>query len=366
MVVGLPISGVYLEREKYFSQNNNETVKIIFMLRRDNMKNILVTGAAGFIGFHLAESLSKTPAKITIIDNLSRGKSDTVFENLISKGNVRYIQADMTATDYYAQLDNSYDEIYHLAAVNGTKYFYEKPQEVLRVNILSLMHLLEWINADRCGKFLFTSSSEAYAGTIRAFPNAEKMLVPTKEDVPLCIDDVFNERYSYGGSKLAGELLTINYLRARKVPFSIVRYHNVYGPRMGVEHVIPEFCRRIYNKQNPFDIFGGDDTRAFCYIADAVAGTMQVMKSDSASGQIVHIGNSSEEIKIEELAKKIIHIANLDVKLNVQPSRAGSVSRRCPDIQKIKDLTGYSPKTLLDEGLKLTLEWYLDFFKGMG
>jgi len=327
------------------------------------MKKILITGAAGFIGFHLAEYLSETPAEITVIDNLSRGREDSAFECLIQRKNVRYINADLTAADYYAQLDNYYDEIYHLAAVNGTKYFYEKPQEVLRVNILSLLFLLEWVRSDNCGKFLFTSSSEAYAGTISAFPEAEKTLVPTKEDIPLCIDDVFNERYSYGGSKLAGELLTINYMRSRKVPFSIVRYHNVYGPRMGFEHVIPEFCQRIYSEKNPFDIFGGEDTRAFCYISDAVAATKLVMESQLCNGQIIHIGNSGEEVRIAVLAGKMIRIANFDTKLNLQPSRPGSVSRRCPDTRKLNSLTGFVPGVSLDEGLKLTLAWYLDYFR---
>jgi len=326
------------------------------------MKNILITGAAGFIGFHLANSFYDKPVKVTVIDNLSRGKADEEFKKFINGKNIRYLQVDMTTTDYFTQLDNYYDEIYHLAAVNGTKYFYEKPQEVLRVNILSLIYLLEWISSDRCGKFLFTSSSEAYAGTIRAFPEGEKRYVPTKEDIPLCIDNVFNERYSYGGSKLAGELLTINYARSKKIPFSIVRYHNIYGPRMGFEHVIPEFSQRIYKKQNPFDIFGGDDTRAFCYITDAVAGTKMVMESKQCNGQVIHIGNNLEEIKIEELAKKMISICNLDTVLNIQPSKIGSVSRRCPDIQRINELTGYIPKVPLDEGLKHTISWYLDYF----
>ena len=326
------------------------------------MKNILVTGAAGFIGFHLAESLSKTSSKVTIIDNLSRGKSDSAFLDLTNRKNVRYIQADLTETDYYAQLDEYYDEIYHLAAINGTKYFYEKPQEVLRVNILSLLHLLEWIKDDRCGKFLFTSSSEAYAGTIRAFPDADKLL-PTKEDIPLCIDDVFNERYSYGGSKLTGELLTINYMRNKKSPYTIVRYHNVYGPRMGFEHVVPEFCQRIYNKQNPFDIFGGNDTRAFCYVTDAIDATIMVMENSGCDGHIIHIGNSNEEVKITDLAQRIIRIGNIETKLNIQPSRVGSVSRRCPDTQKLNTLTGYIPKVSLDKGLKCTLDWYLDYFR---
>ena len=327
------------------------------------MKNILVTGAAGFIGFHLAQYLSETSAKITVIDNLSRGKADASFSELINKNNVRYIHADLTNIDYYNKLDTYYDEIYHLAAVNGTKYFYEKPQEVLRVNILALIFLLEWINNNNCGKFLFTSSSEAYAGTIRKFPEAEKYYLPTKEDIPLSIDDVFNERYSYGGSKLIGELLTINYLRSKKISFSIVRYHNVYGPRMGFEHVIPEFCRRIFDKKDPFDIFGGNDTRAFCYISDAIKATKMVMESNECNGNVFHVGNSNEEILIIDLAKKLINISGINTNLNIQSSKQGSVLRRCPDIGKLFKFTGFSPKVSLDEGLKLIYNWYINYFK---
>ena len=329
------------------------------------MKSILITGAAGFIGFHLAKSLSEASVEVTVIDNLSRGMSDEEFSDLVNKENVRFVQADMTETSYCSLLDERYDEIYHLAAVNGTRYFYEKPEEVLRVNILSLMHILQWIDQNRCGKFLFTSSSEAYAGTVRAFPSAERALVPTKEDVPLCIDDVFNERYSYGGSKIAGELLTINYMRSKKIPFSIVRYHNIYGPRMGLEHVIPEFCKRIYDKQSPFNVFGGEDTRAFCYISDAVTATRMVMEKKECNGHIVHIGNSAEEIKIAELAKKMIGISNFSTALNIMPSREGSVPRRCPDTQKLTMLTGYKPLVPLDEGLKLTFDWYLSYFNNI-
>jgi len=349
---------MYWEKEKFSSESES-----LYTAKKDyDMKNILITGAAGFIGYHLARLLCEMPVRITVIDNLSRGKSDEDFASLINKKNVTYIQADMTDARYLAQLDGHYDEIYHLAAINGTKHFYERPQEVLRVNILSLLFLLEWVDSVNCGKFLFTSSSEAYAGTIRAFPDAEKTLIPTKEEVPLCIDNVFNERYSYGGSKLVGELLTINYMRCKKVPFTIVRYHNVYGPRMGFEHVIPEFSRRIFDKEDPFDVFGGEDTRAFCYITDAVDATTAVMKSEQCDGQVIHIGNSNEEIVIEELARKMINISNLNVPLNIHPTREGSVSRRCPDTSKLSALTGYSPLVSLDEGLHYTMDWYMEYY----
>lgn len=326
------------------------------------MKKVLVTGGAGFIGYHLANYLSGFPYEVTIIDNLSRGKMDDEFKALVSKDNVIYINGDLTDKDCYGLLPGRYDYIYHLAAINGTRYFYEKPQEVLRVNILALMNLLLWIDGTKCGKLVFTSSSEAYAGTIRSFSDC-RGFIPTKEDIPLAIDDVFNARYSYGGSKLIGELLTINFCRAKEVPFSIVRYHNIYGPRMGFEHVIPEFCGRIYKKESPFDIFGGDETRAFCYVSDGVRATKMVMETSECNGEIFHIGNSTEEIRIEDMAEKLFGIAGFESPIRKNLAPEGSVSRRCPDTSKLNRYIGYEPEVDLNKGLSLTYSWYMNAFE---
>ncbi len=328
-------------------------------------KNILVTGGAGFVAFYLAKFLAdNTTDKVTVIDNLSRGRHDAEFSEFLTKPNVRFIEADMTNTIFYSQLDNHYDEIYHLAAINGTKYFYEKPQEVLRVNILSLMNLLEWSTPENTGKLVFTSSSEAYAGTVKCF-GEYKNFMPSKEDIPLTIDDVFNARFSYGGSKLIGELLTVNYLRTKKVPFSIIRYHNIYAGRMGFEHVLPEFCKRIANKENPFKIFGGTETRAFCYVDDAVEATVAVMRSEKCNTEVIHVGNSKEEITIKELAEKLFTVADYKCDFDIQPAPEGSVNRRCPDTTKLKELTGFEAKINLKEGLKKTLDWYLKKYTEM-
>lgn len=328
------------------------------------MKKTLITGAAGFIGFHLSRSLQKENSYLTLIDNFTRNSMDEDFEKLIKQKNVRFINADLAKKDYYSELDEYYDEIYHLAAINGTKYFYEMPYEVLRVNLLTLINLLEWISENNAGKFIFTSSSEVYAGTITEFGNKFDF-IPTNEKIPLCIDNVFNERFSYGGSKIAGELLTINYFRRVNMPYSIIRYHNIYGPRMGFEHVVPEFCKRIYDKCDPFELFGGDETRAFCYITDCVDATIKTMRSKKTDNEIVHIGNDTEEVRIIDLAKLILCISNSKVQLKINKAPSGSVKRRCPDISKIKILSGYNPKVGLNQGLMLTLDWYLKKYREM-
>lgn len=320
------------------------------------IKKILVTGGAGFIGLHLAKHLASKNYNVAIADNLFRGKLDTELRDLIGQKKVSFIKCDLTYPKELKKLDNDYEHVYHLAAINGTRYFYEIPHIVLKVNILSVINILEWFlnNKKNDKKIMFMSSSETYAGTIRKF-GAE---IPTKEDIPLTIDDVKNERWSYGGSKIVGELFFVNYAKQYKFNMSIVRYHNIYGPRMGHEHVIPQFCQRILRKEDPFKILGSNETRAFCYIDDAVKATQMVMESNKTNGEIIHIGNDKEEIKIIDLAKIMFEISGFRPKLELKPALEGSVMRRCPSIDKLRRLTGFGPKVSLKEGLKKTFEWY--------
>ena len=323
------------------------------------MRRIIVTGGSGFIGYHLAADLAlDVENEVTIIDNHARGTADEMFNELISRDNVIFLKEDLTSKNFYAKLGGRYDEIYHLAAINGTKNFYNRPYEVLRVGILSLMNLLEWCNEENCGSFLFSSSSEAYAGAVNNFLNYRADYIPSAENIPLVIDDVMNPRWSYGGSKISGELLTINYCRTFKVPFKIVRYHNVYGVRMGYDHVLPEFFKRIYEKINPFPIYGGNETRAFCAVEDAVKATESVMRSEKCNGEIIHIGNSSREIKIIDLLKLVFDIADYHPQIEIYPAPEGCVMRRCPNTDKLFNLTGFKAEMTLESSLPKMFEWY--------
>ncbi len=321
------------------------------------MRRIIVTDGGGFIGYHLADYLSRqADTQITIIDNHSRGTADEMFSKLAARENVIALNEDMTQKNFYGKLSGRYDEIYHLAAINGTKNFYEQPYEVLRVNLLSLINILEWCTVENCGAFLFSSSSETYAGTINRFPTEK--FIPSAENIPLTVDDVFNPRWSYGGSKIAGELLTINYCRSRGVPFKIVRYHNVYGVRMGFDHVLPEFFKRVHDKVNPFPIFGGQETRAFCAVEDAVRATEVVMLSDRCTDEIIHVGNGTQEIKILDLLALVFDIANFYPAVEVHEAPQGSVMRRCPDTRKLFSLTGFEARITLEESLPKMYHWY--------
>ena len=324
------------------------------------MKKILITGGAGFIGYHLAKHLlADDKNRLVLVDNLQRGRMDEELKALLANERVKFIEADLTDSMFYKSLDTNFDQAYHLAAINGTKNFYAIPQEVLRINTLTLVYLLEWIKKlPKKTKLCFTSSNEAYAGALASF---NQLPIPTPENVPLVVSDTYNARWTYGATKLVGELFVIFYAKACDLPAVIVRPHNFYGPRAGHDHVIPEFSRRIMDKVDPFPIDGADDTRTCCYITDAVQAMQILMDSkntDSQPIETVHIG-ATNEISMIDLAEKLFTIADWHPKkLDIKESPAGSVKRRLADINKIKKLTGWQPATTLQDGLKITYEWY--------
>lgn len=325
------------------------------------MKRILITGGAGFIGYHLAAHLLKQEDnQLVLVDNLQRGKMDKDFKELLKNPRVKFMRADLTDPKFYNKLEKDYfGHVYHLAAVNGTKYFYEIPEKVLRINTLSLIYILDWIAGQKKKpKLCFTSSSEAYAGALEAFG---KLPLPTPENVPLVISDSYNPRWSYGGSKLIGELFVINYAKAYDFPAVIVRPYNFYGPRAGYEHVAPEFCLRVVNKVDPFTIYGAEETRTFCYIEDAVEAMQMLMDSKATDCQpieTVHIGDD-KEITMKALAEELFDVVGWKPSgFDIKPSPKGSVKRRLSDVSKIKKLIGWTHKTSISEGLAKTYEWY--------
>jgi nucleoside-diphosphate-sugar epimerase len=317
------------------------------------MKRVLITGGLGSIGFPLAKKLSEQ-YEITIADNMVRGRIDSEVKELLTKKNVKFVKMDITDRKQFRKLRGDYDYVYHLAAINGTKNFYERPVDVLRVGVLGTLNVLDWFK-DRKGKILFSSSNEAYASWI----TLNEGPIPTPERVPLCIDNIFNKRWSYGAGKIIGEVLFANYGMTYGFPYTIVRYHNSYGPRMGKDHVIPQFIDRIKSHEEPFKIFGADETRSFCYIDDTIRATQMVMESPHTNGEIVHIGNDEEEISMVDLAKMMFDLLNYTPKkLDIKEAPEGCVKRRCPDLTKITRLVGYTPSIGLEEGLIKTIHWY--------
>jgi len=318
------------------------------------MRRILIFGGAGFIGYHLARRLADDAGEaVTLVDDLSRGRRDGELETLLARPNVRLIQSDLTDRAALAALPRAWDQVYMLAAVVGVRHAMQGPARVIRVNALAILNVLEWLTPE-AGRLFFASTSEAYAGGV----SLGHIPVPTPETVPLTISDITNPRFAYAASKLLGEAAVIHGATERGVPFVIGRFHNVYGPRMGADHVISELCLRALDGRDPFAVYGTEQRRAFCHVADAVDAITGLMDAERAAGQIVNVGNDTEETVIGDLAGLILRLAGVSPRVERHVAPPGSVDRRCPDLTRLRSLTGFVPKVSLEAGVAETLAWY--------
>ena len=323
------------------------------------MKKVFILGGAGFIGYNITKYLAENKDyDITIGDNFFRGQMDEDLSALVKTHNIKVIEGDFTNSATFLQLEEDYDYFYMLASVVGVNNTLEIPHEIIRINTALIFNSLEWLKQSKVKKVLFTSTSECYAGTIDQFGYS----IPTPEDIPLCIAEIGHPRFTYAVTKMLGESGFLNYSRKCDFECTIIRYHNVYGPRMGFKHVIPHLAQRFLDNENPFKVYGHDQTRAFCYITDAVEGTVLAMESEKSNGEIYHIG-TMEEITIEKLIKDTGSLFDYNGVYVNAPTYPGSVARRCPDTTKAETQLGYQPKIGFEEGLRLTIDWYKDFFK---
>ncbi|HEX6210083.1 MAG TPA: NAD-dependent epimerase/dehydratase family protein [Methylomirabilota bacterium] len=317
------------------------------------MARVLVLGGAGFIGYHLAVRLADEGHALTLVDDLSRGRADAALAALCARPGVRFVEADLTMPGALHVLSRDWDQVYMLAAVVGVRNVERDPARVLRTNTLALQQVLDWLPA--AGETLFFSStSEVYAGSV-ALGLAG---VPTGEDVALTIPDAGAPRTAYALSKILGEAAVIHAGRARGLRWVIGRYHNVYGPRMGADHVIPELALRAIRREDPFRLYGARQRRAFCHVADAVDATLSLASTEAARGRVVNIGNDAEETVIEDLAELVLRRAGYRPAIERVPAPAGSPERRCPDLRRLRALTGLAPKVSLETGLAETFDWY--------
>ncbi len=316
-----------------------------------NSKSYLVTGGVGFLGSVIARRLLTEGHAVRILDNEWRGNVRRIAD--ISDG-VEFIRADIRDSDAVDRAVAGMDGVCHLAYVNGTQFFYSQPGLVLDVAVRGVMNVIDSCIRHGVGELLLASSSEVYQSPPK---------IPTNETVPLVVPDPLNPRYSYGGGKIINELMALHCGREHFEKVVIFRPHNVYGPDMGWEHVIPQFVIRMKRQLEqtgtiPFPIQGdGSETRAFNFIDDFVEGFAVLLDQGEHRG-IYHIG-TPEETAIAEVVREIAGYFGRDVEIIPGDLREGSVTRRCPDISKLAVL-GYSPRVSLHEGIALTAKWYDD------
>lgn len=306
-----------------------------------NKKTFLVTGGTGFIGRNIVNLLLKKNYKILVLDDGSRG----VFNKTINK-NIKYIKGDIREKKLLYKCLKKVDAVIHLAYINGTRYFYEKPDVILDVAIKGLINVFDGCKKYKIKELYLASSSEVYQTPLK---------IPTDENEMLKIPDIYNPRYSYGGGKILTELMGINYGKKFFKKLIIFRPHNVYGPNMGNEHVIPEFIKKMKSIKNKnFKIQGsGNEIRSFIYIEDFI-NAFDLILHKGKHLNIYNIG-TNEKIKIKELAKKIAKIINKKIIVRKSPLKEGGTKIRVPNIKKIKML-GFKTKFTLNNGLNKILK----------
>lgn len=316
-------------------------------------KRYLITGGTGFIGSAITKKLVHRGENVRVLDNDFRGSKSRLED--INK-DFEFIKGDIRNPRVVEKACRGVDIVVHLAFVNGTEFFYTKPDLVLDVGVKGIVNVVDACIKNNIDNLVVASSSEVYQ---------TPSIVPTPEDVPMIIPDPLNPRYSYAGGKIISELIAVNFGRKYFNRVTIFRPHNVYGPDMGWEHVIPQLSLRMKEliEKNEdkglidFPIQGsGKETRAFCFIDDFTDGLEIVIDQGEHLG-IYHIG-TDEEVSIKEVAEKVGEIMGRKIKIIPGELQVGGTLRRCPDISKLKKL-GYRPRISLDKGLKPTVLWYM-------
>lgn len=312
-----------------------------------NHIKVLVTGCGGFIGKYLVQRLLQDQSNL--VYGVDRHKKLEAFKEsgLIPQPHEeRFIGLSLDLTN---QIDCSelpeVDFVYHLAAINGTSLFYKIPWDVFYNSSLSTLNIIDrYKNSKQLVRFIYTSTSEVYASLVDGNPD----LCPTPEGVSVGFQDVQNSRWSYGGAKLAGEMALLAAGKQLEIPFSIIRFHNVYGPDMGLDHVIPDFISR--GKEGKFELYGSENQRSFIYISDAVSATLEIATSPAALNCIIHVG-TRDMVSMKTLAQKIMYLAEWSGRILEFPAPIGSTLARCPDTTFLNSIVGFTPKVSLDEGL---------------
>jgi nucleoside-diphosphate-sugar epimerase len=324
-------------------------------------KKVLITGGAGFIGGWLTKRLLDDGATVTLVDNLSRGVKDDMIDEFVASDRCTIETRDLSVPGALDGLGNDFTHVVHFAALLGVQNVLNRPYEVLKANVSMLETMLDFAaGQSSLERFVFPSTSEVYVGTLQHYD----LPLPTPETTPLAISPLDHPRTSYMLSKIYGEAL----VNQAGLPFTIIRPHNFYGPRMGQSHVIPELLGKIHRLNDGDDlvIASMDHSRTFCFIDDAVEYIVRMLGDAGLNGTF-NVGVQEPEITIGQLAQVLIDTVGRKVNLVPGDITPGSPSRRAPHMGHAIAATGYEPQVSLEEGVRRTYEWYLPrVFEGDG
>ncbi len=321
-------------------------------------RTILMSGGAGFLGnyivstlLHLNDTLLKSnPCKVIVMDNFITGSN--LSEDTKNNPNFEFIEHDVRKP---LPLSLNADYLIHAAGLASPYYYRKFPLETIEVAVNGTKNFLEFAKEKKVKSMLYFSSSEVYG-------DPDPNFIPTPEHYWGNVSQI-GPRACYDESKRLGETLCVTYHQLYKVPVKIVRPFNVYGPGMKVNdyRVIPTFMVRAIKGESLPVHDQGNQTRTFCYIADATQGFLKILAS-TKDGEVYNVGKDNEEINMVGLAMLISELAanKSQAQLVAYPESypAGEPQRRCPDLTKIRKDLGYVPSVDLKTGLARTLAWY--------
>lgn len=340
----------------------NDIRKIAKALKKDAKvlgdKTMLITGGSGFLGkyflytiWYLNKNFFPKPCRVISLDNYITGTKDK-DNPLLGDENFTFIKHDVRQR---FDIKDRVDYVIHAAGIAAPVYYMKYPLETLEVATQGTKNMLEFARKKGVSSFLFFSSSEIYG-------DPDPNFVPTPETYPGNVSCI-GPRSCYDESKRLGETLCMIYYKIHGIPVKIVRPFNVYGPGMMVDdsRVIPRFLTSALKKESLPVHLGGNRTRTFCYITDAMTAFFKVFLS-RRSGEVYNVGNDDNELSmmtlaqtVSELFKGRVEIKSIEYPLSYPQ---GDPRRRAPDLTKIRTVLGYKPKVDLKTGLKRTLRWY--------
>lgn len=310
---------------------------------------IAVTGAAGFVGSHLTETLLRQGHSVIGLDQ----SGTTLDGDVIKHASFSFRSGDIRDEIFVSSaIDADCDLVFHLAAVVGVTNYLANPFDVVDVNVLGTRNVLLAARAADA-RFLLASTSEIYGKNPR---------VPWSEDDDRVLGGTQVDRWSYSSSKAAAEHLTLAAGNRYDIPVTIVRFFNAYGPRQKPIYVISNSIHRVLNGEPPLVYDSGDQTRCFTYIDDIVEGTIRAGTHPAGVGEVFNIGSSSET-SIRAAIETVITQAGAPDLLQafsteeVFGNTYQDITRRVPDVTKAQSLLGWAASTSVSAGVGMTIEW---------
>jgi len=310
------------------------------------VKNILVTGADGFIGSHLVEMLVAQGHHVKALSQYNSFNSWGWLEDIPALNKIEVLNGDVRDAHYCKHITKDIDIVFHLAALIAIPYSYVAPDSYVDTNVRGTLNICQAAMENGVSRVIHTSTSEVY-GTAQ--------YVPIDEEHPL------QAQSPYSASKIGADAMAMSFYNAFDLPVTIARPFNTYGPRQSARAVIPTIITQIADGAKEIKLGDVTPTRDFNYVSDTCHGFLALAESDKTIGETVNIG-SNFEISVIDTLNMIRDIMGSEVKfvLDEQRQRPGKseVFRLWCDNTKIHTLTGFTPKLTIREGLEKTVDWF--------